>query len=139
MDISPSDILNILRPDSIADFLIYTVMLLSLFQTFVTPSGNDTSNYLQFATILLCILDLLRSGANLPVDGLENNGFATFLLRTGMFLLPLLIAGNVKSGKGKKQSAGLARALAVLTFIVGFLYWAIALLIIAGFLAPIIY
>lgn len=129
MSFSPSEILEILRPNSIADFIIYTIMLLSLIQTFVTPSGNDISNYMQFGTILVCILDLLRNGANLPVEGLDNDGFATFILRTLMFMLPLLIAGNLKSGKGKKQTAGPARALAILTFLIGLTYWAAALVV----------
>lgn len=115
------DILNILRPDTLADYFIYGIFLLSLIATAVIPEKNDQASYLMFAVMFCAILDLLRQqGANFPIPGFDNQGFATFLIHVIMAIFPFIAAGAIRR-RSRKQGA-LAVPICLLLGLIGTLY-----------------
>jgi len=112
-------ILQALRPDTIGAIFIYTILLLSVLMTILTPDGNDMATNLQFAVIFFCVLDLLRGGVSFPIPGADDAGFFTFFLHVGMFVIPFIIAGTVRK---KGRQGGAVLPVAVLTGVIALVY-----------------
>jgi hypothetical protein len=113
-------ILNILRPDSIGDFIIYTIFFLSLVLLVVIPEKNETPLYIVFGIIFLCVVDLLRTQTNnFPIAGFDNKGFGTFLIHIAMGIAPFIVAGMVRK-HGRK--GGSVIPIGLLMGFIGVLY-----------------
>lgn len=97
---------DILLPHNIADIFIYLVFFLSLLMLALIPEKSQQSNYLMFFVIFLTVIDKIRQSTNdLPIEGLDNKGFATILVHVGMFVFPLMAAGLIR-GAGRKDKRG---------------------------------
>ncbi len=97
---------NILLPQNIADIFIYLVFFLSLLMLALIPEKSQQSNYLMFFVLFLTVIDKIRQSTNdLPIPGLDNQGFATILVHVGMFVFPLMAAGLIR-GAGRKDKRG---------------------------------
>jgi hypothetical protein len=131
-------VLAVLRPETLADFLIYIIFFLSVIALATIPEKNVLSPYLMYVVLLCCVIDLLRGagGDTIPalnrfvIGGenlLSNNGFITFLIHIIMFTFPL-VAGAMVRRQGRK--GGLALPMCLLVGLVGGFY------AIASFFAP---
>ncbi len=122
-------IVAVLAPNSLADFFIYLIFILSIVASATIPEKNVQAPYLMYAVLLFCIIDLLRgdNGQGMPVMGFDNTGFGTFLIHIGMFALPLIAAGLVRR-QGRK--GGLAVPACLLAGLFGGIY------AVMSFLAP---
>ena len=99
-------IANILLPQNIADIFIYFVFFMSLLMLFFIPEKSQQSTYLMFFVVFLAVIDKIRQATSeIPVEGLDNDGFATMLVHIGMFVLPLIAAGLIR-GRGRKDKRG---------------------------------
>jgi hypothetical protein len=116
-----NQVLEIIRPETMGDLFIYAIFLLTVLNLAFIPEKNDLPVYLHYAVILMCILDLLREGAALPIQGTGDTGFFTFLLHIGMFIAPMLSAGAIRLPKGKRGT-NYARMIAVLITLIALLY-----------------
>ena len=64
-----NQVVEIIRPETMGDLFVYGIFLLSMLNLAFIPEKNDLPVYLHYAIILMCILDLLREGAALPIEG----------------------------------------------------------------------
>lgn len=100
--------LEIVRPSSLADIFIYLTFFMTLIMLAVMPEKNEQPQYMLFATVFLCIIDLVRNvpgaSATFPLPGFDNRGFGTFLIHITMALLPM-IAGGMSRKQGRKGGA----------------------------------
>lgn len=90
-----------LRPDSIADILVYATFIGSILVLALLPDGNDRAQYLMFGTMAFCVVDLLVTQPILVRDGQSTNALFSFLIHVGMFCFPAITVGSVRKGKKK--------------------------------------
>jgi hypothetical protein len=117
------DIVAIIRPADVWDVFIYGIFFLSLISLAFIPDKNIQPTMLMSAVLLFALVDKVRKAAGaaqaLPIEGLDNNGFATLLLHIGMFVFPMMSAGLLRvRGKQGQQ----ARPLLILTGLVAGIY-----------------
>ena len=108
-----------LRPNSIADILVYATFIGSFLVLALLPDGNDRPQYLMFATMGLCVIDLLITQQLLTKTGTSPNALFAFFVHVGMFVFPAITVGSVRKGKKKP---GPAIMMSLLTSVVGGLY-----------------
>ena len=97
---------NILLPHNMADIFIYLIFFLSLLMTALIPEKSQQSQYLMFFVLFLAVIDKMRQATtDLPIEGLDNAGFATLLIHVGMLVFPLMAAGLIR-GQGRKDKRG---------------------------------
>lgn len=116
-----NQVVEIIRPETMGDLFVYGIFLLSMLNLAFIPEKNDLPVYLHYAIILMCILDLLREGAALPIEGTGDTGFFTFMLHIGMFLAPMVSAGAIRLPKGKRGT-NYSRMIAILVTMIAMLY-----------------
>lgn len=59
-----------------------------------------------FFVLFLAIIDKVRQATTeIPVPGLDNDGFGTMLIHIGMFVFPLMAAGLIR-GRGRNDKRG---------------------------------
>lgn len=129
-----NNFLLVMRPDSLGDYLLYGVLILSLLTTFFLADGNDMASYLLYGTIILCLFNLTvgqqwappRCITTAEVDDVYSRALFVFISQIGLFLLPFIAAGSTRS-KGKKGKAALP--MAIVAGVVGVLYVAYTLMI----------
>jgi len=114
-----SDALVSLRPDSIADFLVYAVFVGSFIVLALLPDGNDLPQNLMFGTMACCVLDLLVAQDILLNKGAQTVALFAFIVHVGMAVFPMISVGAIRKGKKKP---GPARMMAVLLSVIGALY-----------------
>jgi hypothetical protein len=114
-----SEALANLRPDSLADILVYTAFVFSFIVLALLPDGNGRSQNLMFGTMALCVLDLLFAQQTLVVGGSSERALFGFAVHVGIFVFPAITVGSVRKGKKKP---GPAIMMAVITSIVGAIY-----------------
>ena len=114
-----SNALASLRPDSIADFLVYAVFVGSFLVLALLPDGNDLPQNLMFGTMACCVLDLLVAQDILLNKGAQTVALFAFIVHVGMCVFPLITTGAIRKGKKKP---GPARMMAVLLSVIGGLY-----------------
>lgn len=114
-------ITNLLVPNSLADIMIYIIFFGCIIQLIATPEKNDTPQYLIFAVMAMCAIDLLReaAGSSFPIPGFDNKGFGTFIMHIAMALFPM-VAGGMTRKQGRK--GGFALPMGVLVGIIGGIY-----------------
>lgn len=124
------DLVTILRPDSLSDLMVYTVLILCILTLAAIPEKNVVPPYLIYVAMFCCVLDLVRgAGGNtvpflnrLEIGGeslLSNRGFLTFIMHIIMCLFPM-IAGAMTRKHGRK--GGLALPLGLSAGIVAGMY-----------------
>lgn len=97
---------NILLPQNFADIFIYLIFFLSLLMLFFIPEKSQQSMYLMFVVLFFALVDKIRQATtDLPIEGLDNAGFATLLIHVGMFVIPLMAAGLIR-GRGRNDKRG---------------------------------
>ena len=93
---------------------------MSVIMTALIPEKSQQSQYLMFFVVFLAVLDKIRQAStDLPIPGLENDGFATLLVHVGMFIFPLMAAGLIR-GAGRKDKRGVP--VGILIGLIGGLY-----------------
>jgi hypothetical protein len=123
-------LIAILRPDSLADIMVYAVLILSILTLAAIPEKNVVPPYLIYVTMFCCVIDLVRGagGNTVPflnrfvIGGenlLSNRGFLTFMIHIIMCLFPM-IAGAMTRKHGRK--GGYALPLGLTTGIIGGMY-----------------
>ena len=111
---------EILLPQNMADIFIYLIFFLSLLMLALIPEKSQQSSYLMFLVIFLAVIDKIRQATNdLPIEGLDNAGFATLLVHVGMFVFPLIAAGLIR-GPGRNDKRGVP--VGILLGLIGGLY-----------------
>ncbi len=124
-DLEFGDILNALGPrtgeDLIFDILLYIIFFLTFINMFLIPDKQMFVTILNFTVMGFAIVSKLLIGDGLP---LEATDLPVLVLNVGMFTIPLVIAGMLRSVKGKPSRAMLP---AILTGLIGggyfFLFW----------------
>jgi len=97
---------NILLPQNLADIFIYLIFFGSLLMLVFIPEKSQQSSYLMFFVLFLALIDKVRQATTqIPIPGLENDGFATMLMHVGMFIFPLMAAGLIR-GRGRNDKRG---------------------------------
>ena len=113
-------IANILLPQNFADIFIYLIFFLSLLMLALIPEKSQQSTYIMFVVLFFALVDKIRQATNdLPIQGLDNEGFATLLIHVGMFVLPLIAAGLIR-GRGRNDKRGVP--VGILIGLIGGLY-----------------
>lgn len=107
-----------MKPTSIADFMAYGVLLLTIIGLFSLADGNAMAQYLLYGTILLSIFDV-TFGQTMFFEGDYTRAFPAFVARIGMCLLPIIAAGAARK-KGKK--GGMAPLFCILAGVLGLVY-----------------
>jgi hypothetical protein len=108
-----------LKPNSLADYLIYGSFISCFIVLFLLPDGNDLAQYLIFGTIGLCIIDLLVAQRLLLTRGASTIALFSFFVHVGIFALPAISVGATRKGKKKP---GPAIMMTVIAAIFGALY-----------------
>jgi len=97
---------EILLPGNLADVFIYLIFFLSLIMVALIPEKSGTSQYMMFFVLFCALIDKVRQATDeIPVPGLDNDGFATMMLHICMFVFPLMAAGLIR-GRGRKDKRG---------------------------------
>ncbi|MDQ7027332.1 MAG: hypothetical protein Q9P44_17445 [Anaerolineae bacterium] len=108
-----------LRPDSVADILVYATFIGSILVLALLPDGNDRAQYLLFATMLFCVVDLLITQSILINEGESTNALFAFIVHVGIFVFPAITVGSIRKGKKKP---GPAIMMCLVTSLAGGLY-----------------
>ena len=107
-DIDLNEALKNLGPrsgqDLIWDIFLYAIFLIGLLNMALIPDKQLFAAMLNFAVIGLAVTAKLLVGEG-PSHVFDPLHFGTFILNVGMFVLPLIIAGMVRSVKGKPSKA----------------------------------
>ncbi len=99
-------IARILLPQNLADIFIYLIFFLSLLMTVFIPEKSQQSSYMMFFVLFLALIDKVRQATDdIPIEGLDNEGFATMLIHVMMFIFPLMAAGLIR-GRGRNDKRG---------------------------------
>ncbi len=129
VDLSFSDVLDTLKPRGgrglIYDILLYAIFILAFINQFLIPDKQLPMTLLNFSTMgAAIIIKLLVTIPGTPctwVDAtFQPDDYPTFFINIWLVVAPLLLAGGLRSVKGKPSSAV---APAVLTFILGAIYF----------------
>lgn len=108
-----------LKPNSIADILVYGTFIMCFLVLFTLPDGNDNPQNLMFGTMGLCVFDLLVAQNMLVNFGISTKALLAFVVHVGMFCLPAIAVGTIRKGKKKP---GPAIMMALITSVIGALY-----------------
>ncbi len=101
-----SIVAEILLPGNLADIFIYLIFFLSLLMIAFIPEKSTTSQYMMFFVIFLALMDKVRQATDdIPIEGLDNDGFATMMIHILMFIFPLMAAGLIR-GRGRNDKRG---------------------------------
>lgn len=113
-------IAEILLPGNLADIFIYLIFFGSLLMLAFIPEKSGTSQYMMFFVLFLALIDKVRQATDqIPIPGLDNDGFATMLIHIGMFVIPLMAAGLIR-GRGRNDKRGVP--VGILIGMIGGLY-----------------
>lgn len=107
-----------LRPESLADILVYLVFFIALITTFLLPDGNDMAGNLLYGTMILALFNI-TVGVEWYNDPDVVKALPSFVARVAMFLLPFIAAGAARS---KKKKGKAALPLAVVAGVIGLIY-----------------
>jgi len=126
-DLDVNDIIEALGPregrDLLWDILLYLIFLLGFVLMFLIPDKQLFPALLNFLVMGLAVISKLLVGQGRTI---EPGDLPVLVLNVGMFVLPLIIAGMVRSVKGKPSKAIIP---AVIQGMVGggyfFLFWAL--------------
>lgn len=113
------DALANLRPDTIADILVYAIFVGSFLVLALLPDGNGRAQNLMFGTMGMCVLDLLVAQNILVNQGESTSALFAFIVHVGMFCFPAITVGSVRKGKKKPGSAIM---MSVILSVIGALY-----------------
>lgn len=130
-DVNINDIINALGPRTdgypshylIFDIMLYLIFFLSLVSMMLIPDKQLQATMLNFIVLLLAVLSKVMVAPEGPI---RPTDFPVLLFNAGMFVLPLLIAGMVRSAN---KYAGTPKALftSIITGLLGggyfFLFW----------------
>lgn len=111
--------LTTLKPDSIADFMTYTIFFLALMTSVSLPDDNGQATNLLTAVMILAIFEMLVGQRWAVASAPLEQAFPAYIVRVSLFLLPFIAAGSVRP-KGKKGRFGLP--LAIIIGVIGLLY-----------------
>lgn len=113
-------IAEILLPGNLADIFIYLIFFGSLLMVAFIPEKSASSQYMMFFVIFCALIDKVRQATDqIPIPGLDNDGFATMLLHICMFVFPLMAAGLIR-GRGRNDKRGVP--IGILIGLIGGLY-----------------
>ena len=107
-----------LRPETLADILVYIVFFLALLTTFLLPDGNDMAGNLLYGTMILALFNI-TVGVEWYNDSDIVRALPAFIARVCMFLLPFVAAGASRTRKNKGKAA---LPLAIVAGVVGLIY-----------------
>jgi hypothetical protein len=107
-DIDFNEVIQNLGPrsgqDLLWDIFLYAIFLIGIVNMGLIPDKQLFPAMLNFGVIAMAVTAklLVGEGESKVLDPLH---FGTFVLNVGMFVLPLIIAGMVRSVKGKPSKA----------------------------------
>jgi hypothetical protein len=90
--------------DLIWDIFLYAIFLIGLLNMGLIPEKQLFPSMLNFGVIGMAVTAKLLVGEG-PSKVFDPLHFGTFILNVGMFIFPLIIAGMVRSVKGKPSKA----------------------------------
>ncbi len=126
-DLNLNDVLSALGPrsgqDLLWDIMLYLIFFLGVVNMLLIPDKQLFPAMLNFTVMGLAIVSKLLVGTGRTI---EPTDFPVLVFNAGMFVLPLTIAGMVRSVKGKPSKAiGPAILMGLLGGGYFFLYWAL--------------
>ncbi len=97
--LTPQQIINLLLPSSIWDFLLYIILIFVLITLFMQPEGSITVTILLAIVVVAIFMDKVQA---LNALGQRHKcSFGTMGMRISFFVIPLLIAGITKNPKSR--------------------------------------
>lgn len=128
-DLDFNDIVDALGPrdgnELIFDLLLYAIFFMGMVNMLLIPEKQLFPAMLNFTVIGLAVISKLLVGDE-PDSTIKPDDFATLLLNAGMFVLPLITAGMVRSRFGTPK----AMMTCAITGLLGggyfFVFWALA-------------
>lgn len=127
-DIDIDDIISAIGPRSgqelIFDVLLYAIFFMGMVNMFLIPEKQLMPTMLNFIVIGLAVVSKLLVGTE-PDSYITPGNFATLVFNSGMFVLPLITAGMVRSRFGTPK----AMITCAITGLIGggyfFIFWAL--------------
>ena len=108
-DIYLSDVLSKLGPrggeDLLFDILLYTIFFVGMVNTALIPEKQLLASMLNFLVLGMVVVSKLVVGTIENESVVEPDHLLTLPLHAGIFVVPLITAGMVRSHKGKASKA----------------------------------
>lgn len=128
-DLDFQDIVDALGPrdgnELIFDLLLYAIFFMGMLNMFLIPEKQLFPAILNFIVIGLAVVSKLLVGDE-PNSTIKPDDFATLIFNSGMFVLPLVTAGMVRSRFGTPK----AMITCAITGLIGggyfFVFWSLA-------------
>ena len=122
--LSAQQILQLFAPGTgqqiIWSFFLYFIFFFALITLFLIPDKNMVPTVTMATVLLFCViakLSVMRPGTVFPTS--DRFSFGVFAMNIAIGVLPIIVAGMIRSGKQKSK----AQAPAILTGIFGLVYW----------------
>ncbi len=123
-NLSAQQILQLFAPGSgqqiIWSIFLYLAFFFALITLFLIPDKNMLSTVTMAAVLIFIIVakvSIMRPGTVFPTS--DRFSFGVFAMNIGIGVLPIIVAGMIRSGKRKSK----AQAPAIFTGIIGLVYW----------------
>lgn len=109
-DLEFSDIVDAIGPrtgrDLLWDVMLYMIFFLALINMFMIPDKQLMVTILNFIVMGLAIMSKLLVGTENTTDRVFQRGdLPVLVFNVGMFVIPLIMAGMLRSVKGKRPKA----------------------------------
>ena len=129
-DVNFKDILTALGPrsgqDLLFDILLYTIFFIGLVNSFLIPDKQLMASLLNFLVMGIAVVSKLLIGYPPDDPLLTPTDSPVLILNVAVFVIPLIIAGSLRSYKGKRTKAMMP---AIFQGLIGgtyfFLFWAL--------------
>jgi hypothetical protein len=99
------DALSPTKPPEVlfASIVLYTIMILTLIAMFMQKEGSTRDAMMLTAVVIICLIDKVAATSILKntFRGFEQASFGIFIIRTMMFVFPLVVGGSTKAEKSR--------------------------------------
>lgn len=111
-------IMDVLRPQGLGDYLVYTSFFLALITSGIIPEKSQNARWVMTVVLFCAVMIKIRIHEQLGIERFFQD-FAWMMLALGMGILPYISAGLIRL-RGKQGRASIP--LAIFTGIIGSLY-----------------
>jgi hypothetical protein len=111
MQLTPAKILEALNPTKppeamFAAIVCYLIALLAFIALLMQKNATTRDTILLSSIIFMCLIDKITATSTISnqtnfVGFTKGNPFGLFLIRTGMFAIPMIVAGGTKTEKSR--------------------------------------
>lgn len=112
--------LEVLRPETLGDILVYLVFFTALIATFALADGNNKASYLLYGTIILALFNLTVAAQwSSDTSGIYSRALIVYATQIGMVILPFIAAG---AARVKKKKGGAAMPISLVAGVIAVVY-----------------